>query len=133
MLANLIYSQLARVLVIVPSSALRIQVGKKFVSLGVLPMIGVIPTTIARPRVAFITTGIRSLEEAQTIIAESNVIVALPDSLKESSEEALAYIADRCTDLIVDEAHHYYSWRPGAPYVIASDKAHTTIRIMDTV
>jgi superfamily II DNA or RNA helicase len=106
MLANLIYSQLTRVLVIVPSSALRIQIGKKFASLGVLPMIGVIPTTIARPRVAFITTGIRSLEEAKTIIAESNVIVALPDSLKESSEEALAYIADKCTDLIVDEAHH---------------------------
>jgi superfamily II DNA or RNA helicase len=106
MLANLIYSQLTRVLVIVPSCALRIQIGKKFVSLGVLPMIGVIPTTIARPRVAFMTTGIRSLEEAQTIIAESNVIVALPDSLKESSEEALAYIADKCTDLIVDEAHH---------------------------
>jgi superfamily II DNA or RNA helicase len=106
MLANLIYSQLTHVLVIVPSSALRIQIGKKFVSLGVLPMIGVIPTTIARPRVAFITTGVRSLEVAQTIIAESNVIVALPDSLKESSEEALAYIADKCTDLVVDEAHH---------------------------
>ena len=106
MLANLIYSQLSRVLAIVPSSALRLQIGRKFVSLGVLPTIGVIPTTIARPRVAFITTGIRSLDEAQTIIAESNVIVALPDSLKESSPAALAYIADKCSDLIVDEAHH---------------------------
>ena len=42
----------------------------------------------------FIVTGIRSIEEGRTIIGESTIIVALPDSLRESSEDALAYIAD---------------------------------------
>jgi superfamily II DNA or RNA helicase len=106
MLATLVYRRLNRVLVIVPSVALRNQIGKKFVTLGVLPELGILPRELARPRVAFITTGIRTEDDARTLIEQSNVIVALPDSLGASHEDAIRIIMEGCTDLIVDEAHH---------------------------
>jgi superfamily II DNA or RNA helicase len=106
MLATLVYRQLPRALVLVPSDALRSQIARKFISLGILPDAKVVPVDIARPRVAVIATGIRSVEEAQELIKDANVIVALPNSLEASDQTAVAYLADACSDLIVDEAHH---------------------------
>jgi len=106
MLATLVYRRLKRVLVIVPSVSLRTQIGRKFVSLGVLPELGIIPPEIARPRVAFLSSGIRNKEDARDLIEQSNVIVALPDSIGVSQPEAVRYLVEQCTDLIVDEAHH---------------------------
>lgn len=106
MLATLVYRRLKRVLVIVPSVSLRSQIGMKFVSLGVLPELGIVPREIARPRVAFLSSGIRSEEDARALIEQTNVIVALPDSVGASSPEAVRYLVKHCTDLIVDEAHH---------------------------
>lgn len=106
MLATLVYRRLSRVLVIVPSDALRSQIAGKFISLGKLSEAGVIPRELPRPRVAVITTGIRSAAEASELLAEANVIVALPNVLASSSADAVAVLTEGCSDLIVDEAHH---------------------------
>lgn len=106
MLATLVYRRLPRTLVIVPSDALRSQISKKFISLGILPNAKVVPDEIARPRVAVISTGIQTLDEARALIRDANVIVALPNSLKVSDGPAIDHLIDACTDLIVDEAHH---------------------------
>ncbi|WP_312218220.1 DEAD/DEAH box helicase family protein [Brevundimonas sp.] len=107
MLATQIYRQLTRTLVLVPSDTLRGQISKKFLSLGVFPYeAAVVPVEIARPRVAVITTAIRTADEARQILAEANVIVALPNVMEVSSEEALKVLTEGCSDLIVDEAHH---------------------------
>lgn len=106
MLAALVYRRLPRVLVMVPSDALRGQISGKFLTLGVLPLASVVPQEIARPRVAVISTGICSIDEAKAIVDNANVIVALPNSLQSSNVEAIDYLAAECTDLIVDEAHH---------------------------
>ncbi|WP_223262807.1 DEAD/DEAH box helicase family protein [Sphingobium sp. SCG-1] len=106
MLATQVYRRLERSLVLVPSDALRRQIAKKFISLGVLPKAGVVPADTAGPRVAVITAGVRSADDARTIVDNANVIVALPNSLQASDPGAVAVLADGCSDLIVDEAHH---------------------------
>jgi superfamily II DNA or RNA helicase len=106
MLATLVYRQLPRVLVLVPSDALRSQIAGKFIALGILPEAEVVREDIARPRVAVISTGIRNVDEAQQIIENANVIVALPNSLEASDQAALSHLVEACSDLVVDEAHH---------------------------
>lgn len=107
MLATTIYRRLPRVLVIVPSDALRAQIGGKFIKLGILPTIAtVVPPEIVCPRVAVIASGITSAEHAAEILKNANVIVTLPATLSASSPEAVSVLAEGCTDLIVDEAHH---------------------------
>ena len=78
MLATLVYRQLPRALVLVPSDALRSQIARKFIALGILAEAEVVSKDVARPRVAIIATGIRNVEEAQQLIEGANVIVALP-------------------------------------------------------
>ncbi|WP_338105621.1 DEAD/DEAH box helicase, partial [Microvirga tunisiensis] len=106
MLATQVYRRLPRTLVLVPSDTLRSQIAGKFISLGVLPAAGVVPKEIARPRVAVITGGIKTADEAQELIESANVIIALPNALQASDEAAVTCLADACSDLIVDEAHH---------------------------
>ena len=106
MLATQVYRQLRRTLVLVPSDALRNQISRKFLTLGVLPDAGTVPPELPGPHVARISSGVRSPGEAKSLIEKSNVIIALPDTLRASDPESLTYILDQCSDLIVDEAHH---------------------------
>lgn len=106
MLATLVYRRLGRVLVLVPSRTLRQQIARKFLTLGVLPDLAVVPKDIARPRVAVLSSGLRSLEEAQNLLREANIVVTTPNSLQASEPEALQALVIGCTDLVVDEAHH---------------------------
>jgi superfamily II DNA or RNA helicase len=106
MLATQIYRGLPRTLVLVPSDALRDQIAGKFETLGVLPTVGVIPLEMARPRVVALKSGMRTVEEAEEILKQANVIVALPNTLEASQPEAKQRLLEGCTDLMVDEAHH---------------------------
>lgn len=106
MLAAQIYQRPERTLVLVPSDALRSQIAKKFITLGILSEVGAIPAELAGPRVAVLASGVRSVEDAEVIIAEANVIVTLPDTLRASDPEARGLILAACSDLMIDEAHH---------------------------
>jgi len=106
MIAALVYDQTPRLLVLVPSDVLRRQIAGKFETLGLLRELGCMPGYACSPRVARLTSGVRTLEEAQLLIARANVIVALPDTLEASDDAAAQYIYKECTTLFVDEAHH---------------------------
>ncbi len=106
MLAAQVYRRLSRTLVLVPSDQLRTQIASKFTTLGVLPGAGVVPYEVARPRVAIIFGGLKSVSEAQTLVHDANVIVTLPNTLQASDPAAAQHLIDACSDLIVDEAHH---------------------------
>lgn len=106
MLASLIFNRIEKLLVLVPSNALRQQIFDKFCTLGILPLIGVTPADISRPRVAKIDVGLRTTEEAIAILTSANVIIATPDILKASDEESVNALCEGCTDLFIDEAHH---------------------------
>lgn len=106
MLAMMVYRRPKKVLVIVPSTALRDQISKKFVTLGVLPFAQVVPEGLIGPKVAKLTKGISDLSVASELLESANVIVALPQTLSSCSSEVLQLITETCSDLIVDEAHH---------------------------
>lgn len=106
MLATQVYRRLPRTLVLVPGVPLRSQIAGKFVSLGVLPEMGIVPDEVARPRVAALSAGVRTVEDAQALLREANIIIALPNTLDACDPEARDVLTEGCTDLMVDEAHH---------------------------
>jgi len=106
MLAAQVYLCLKKTLVLVPSDALRVQISKKFIELGILPDTETVPRTITKPRVAILRSGLKSVAEAHEILKNANIIISLPNSLHESQPDALHEFVKGCSDLIVDEAHH---------------------------
>lgn len=106
MLATLVYGRESKMLVLVPSSILRNQIGGKFSTLGVLPAAAAVPVEIARPFVTKVVKGIETTADAEGIVLASNVIIATPDILMASSPEAQRRLLEGCSILVVDEAHH---------------------------
>lgn len=106
MLASLIYNQHKKLLVLVPSDALRTQLLSKFLTLGFLPIAGIVPKNIICPRVACIKIGIKSIADAKAILEHSNVIIATPSILENSNPDAFKTLCEGCSDLFIDEAHH---------------------------
>ena len=74
MLSFMVANQCKKLLIVVPSDALRTQIADKFESLGKLPEIGVVPKSIEKPIVRKITSNMSS-DEWDKILIESNVIV----------------------------------------------------------
>lgn len=106
MLATVISQQCSKVLVVVPSDSLRQQIYKKFLTLGCLADLGVIPKTINYPSVLLLKHGLKTENEAIEIIEASNVIIATASILNHSSQTAKAKLFELCTHLFIDEAHH---------------------------
>jgi superfamily II DNA or RNA helicase len=106
MLSVLIYKKLQKVLVVVPSSSLRSQITEKFYDLGYLPKLSIVPGDIAYPYVTTITTGIKSVAEAKSLLSHTNVFIATAHVLKSSNQEAIDYLCEGISDLFIDEAHH---------------------------
>ena len=106
MLALFASERLGRVLVLVPSDRLRIQIAEKFESYGVLPAAGVVSQPLLDPVVGRIEHHFDSVASARSFADRCNVIVATPPALKASSPEVVTAISARCTHLFVDEAHH---------------------------
>ncbi|WP_129125931.1 DEAD/DEAH box helicase [Geomonas oryzae] len=106
MLATLVYRQLPKLLVLVPSNSLRDQITGKFQGLGYLPKLGVVSLEVALPWVTLIKTGIKSITEAEQILLHSNVIVATASVLNSSDQNAVDRLCAGISDLFIDEAHH---------------------------
>jgi superfamily II DNA or RNA helicase len=106
MLALLVAARLPRLLVLVPSDALREQVAGKFEALGVLQKLGVVSNRALRPVVGRVLHGFAEPDAAGAFAGACNVIVATPSSLRASNPEALAVLLGACSHLFIDEAHH---------------------------
>jgi len=113
MLAAQVYLRPARTLVLVSGVPLRDQIEEKFATLGYLPTANAIPGELSGPRVALISSGIKSVAEAEGLLKNANVIIALPNSLAASDPGAVEALAAGCSHLFVDEAHHITArtWR----------------------
>jgi superfamily II DNA or RNA helicase len=105
MVATALAVQCETVLVVVPSDALSSQTARKFELLGVLRSIGVVPAHFLFPVVATMR-GIPKEDSDLEIFDSCNVIVATMSALSGASHSILNSIADRCTHLFIDEAHH---------------------------
>lgn len=103
-----------RLLVVVPSDALRNQIAAKFEIYGVLQRIGVIEASAMRPVVGRLEHRFTSIETAEEFMSACNVVVTTPGALisPERPEVTEAVLAS-CSHLFFDEAHHVKApqWR----------------------
>lgn len=106
MISTLVYKQCQKVLVLVPSNALRKQTADKFLSLGCLKEIGIINADVTNPRVAIIEHSIKKLDHLQELLSNSNVIIATSSALHSFSDDIKKTLAEQCSHLFIDEAHH---------------------------
>lgn len=106
MLALLVEASLERLLVIVPSDALRSQIADKFESLGLLPDLGVLPPGARKPSVARLTGAIRSVDDADELLKLSQVVISTPNALAATDPSIRSHFLDAFSTLFFDEAHH---------------------------
>ena len=106
--------RLPRLLVVVPSDALRKQIAAKFATLGVLQTFGVIDPTASRPAVGQIDHRFSTPDAAAEFVQVCNVVVTTPNALFPArTPQVSEALLEACSHLFVDEAHHVeaQTWR----------------------
>jgi superfamily II DNA or RNA helicase len=106
MIALIVASQIHRLLVLVPTMALRQQLARKFETLGILQAEGIVAPSALRPRVARLEHGIKDPANAHALATACNVLVATPPALDACEPEARKILLAQFSHLMVDEAHH---------------------------
>ncbi len=106
MLALLVCVRLRRLMVVVPNSALRDQITEKFLTLGKLAECGCVPPDVHPPVVATLRHRPSSIGEVDDIFRRANVVVATMNVAGQCSAEVQDRMAELCSHLFIDEAHH---------------------------
>ena len=106
MMATVVSERIEKTLIIVPSKLLRKQTVDKFITLGVLPEIGVLPEGIIFPNVSEITSTPVDKDCFGKILQNSNIIVITMTLLSRFSDEFFSLISQYINAVIIDEAHH---------------------------
>lgn len=108
MLALLVSIPCRRVLVVVPTDALRTQIADKFETLGVLksPACNVLAPSARHPLVVTLLHRPRTENEVDELFTRSQVVVATSSIVGRCGAGVQARMAHHCTDLFIDEAHH---------------------------
>jgi len=106
MLATLISAQCEKILVVVPTDALRTQVGKKFESLGILKQIGAIDSRAKLPKVYMLKSKPPTVKDVDKIFEKHNVIITTMSIAGQCKTDVQKRMASHCSHLFIDEAHH---------------------------
>jgi superfamily II DNA or RNA helicase len=93
-------------LVVVPTDALRTQLGDSFRSLGVLKRYGLVPMDSAFPTVGLLKSRLEGAKETEVFCEACNVVVTTMSLLGTFDKALLAELSSRCSHLFIDEAHH---------------------------
>lgn len=115
MLSALVAGKCKRLLVTVPSSALRNQLYGKFKKLGVLkdPRFGIVGEAALYPIVGVVNTAFQSVEELTDFVEKCNVVITTMQIIDSAPQEQQGIYVSAFTNIFVDEAHHIVaaSWR----------------------
>lgn len=106
MVAAMMAQRIRRLLVLVPSDALRDQLAKKFEVLGVLPLLGVVDDSVERPVVGRLLGGLADVSNARNLAESCNVVVTTPNALNNSAPDVRSSFLAEFSHLFIDEAHH---------------------------
>jgi len=108
MLSILVSVPCRKVLVVVPTDALRIQIAEKFETLGVLKMqsCNVLHHSARYPIVGTLLHLPRSPREVDEYFTKCQVIIATSNIVGRCDATVQARMAHHCTHLFIDEAHH---------------------------
>lgn len=105
MLSVLIANRCKKLLVIVPTSPLRIQIARKFITLGYLKDFGVVGENAVNPIVGVVDSKFADVAALEDFCSKCNVIVST-SKIFESDPDQVTKLAELCSHLFVDEAHH---------------------------
>jgi len=106
MISALVACKIKKLLVIVPTDALRDQLSFKFSSLGVLPIFNMISDECESPIVGLMKNAFHSEKDTEMFFHGANVIVATMSVLTHCPSEIQSKIAELTSHLFIDEAHH---------------------------
>lgn len=106
MLALFASEMCERLTVIVPSDALRTQVGNAFLGLGLLRRFGIIAGDAPHPVVAFLTSKPRTEAEVDAIYETADVVITTMALALKCEAGVQRRMAERSSHLFIDEAHH---------------------------
>jgi superfamily II DNA or RNA helicase len=108
MLSVLVSARCAKVLVIVPTDALRTQISEKFLTLGVLkePGFPVLLERAKHPIVGVLQHIPRNVADVDEIFGRCHVIVTTSSIAGQCDETVQARMVQHCSHLFIDEAHH---------------------------
>lgn len=113
MLSLLVSERLQKLLVIVPTDQLRLQIAEKFISLGVLKQSGCLSPSALQPTVAILKSAPKTPEALDRLVESAHVIVGTMQVLSGLTSALQARLAEQISHLFVDEAHHIAAktWR----------------------
>ncbi len=115
MVSILVSVRCPKLLVIVPTDALRTQIAAKFLTLGTIgqPNCHALRPTALYPVVCSLRHIPNSIAEVDTVFGNAQVVVTTSRIVSQCSQDAQKRIADHCPYLFIDEAHHVEAptWR----------------------
>jgi len=108
MLSVLVSAQIPKLLVVVPTDALRTQIADKFLTLGILkkPGFDLLSTEAQCPIVAVLQHIPRSVADVDEVFGNAQVIVMTSSIAGQCGEVIQNRMAYHCPYLFIDEAHH---------------------------
>lgn len=106
MLSLLVANRCKRVLVVVPTDALRKQIAEKFEALGYLKKFGIVEGSGINPIVGILTKKFNNPADLERFFLQCNVIVSTMAIVSGSTQAEIEKMAGLCSHLFVDEAHH---------------------------
>ncbi|HOC43254.1 MAG TPA: DEAD/DEAH box helicase family protein [Thermoanaerobaculales bacterium] len=108
MLAILLSKPCAKLLVVVPTDALRTQIARKFLTIGVLKEIDcrVLNPSCLYPIVGILRHKPRSQKAVEELFRRCHVVVTTSSIAGQSADPVQRAMAKHCEYLFIDEAHH---------------------------
>lgn len=108
MLSVLVAERCPRLLVVVPTDALRTQISEKFLTLGLLktPQFRVVSDDAQYPVVGVLNKRPADAAEVDSFFRKCNVIVTTMQLASQCTPEVMQRMAGLCPCLFIDEAHH---------------------------
>ena len=108
MLSVLVAERCQRLMVVVPTDALRTQIAEKFLTLGLLksPTFGVVLDEARFPVVGTLNKRPTDVPQVDSFFRKCNVIITTMPLASQCSPEVMQRMAELCPCLFIDEAHH---------------------------
>ena len=106
MLSILVSKQCDKLLVVVPTDALRTQIADKFLTLGILKDFGILSAKGLYPVVGTLKHKPKNCDDVDTFFEKCNVIITTMNIAGQCPSEVQERMAHHCPFLFIDEAHH---------------------------